>query len=188
MRGHKLRLEGQRFGRLLIISEAGTNKYGVSMWNAVCDCGMLKVANSMTLRNGGTRSCGCLQGSRHGHTTSGSRMRPHMSPEYRTWTNMQTRCYNPKATQYADYGGRGITIADIWRGKGGFTNFLAYIQATIGLRPEGKDAKGKSLYSIDRWDNDGNYEPGNIRWATRKQQTHNRRNSAKTHELRAQYL
>jgi hypothetical protein len=87
------------------------------------------------------------------------------SPEYYVWAAMKARCSNPKIPNYDDYGGRGITVCERWRGRNGFTNFLA----DMGPRPSRR-------HSIDRYpDNDGNYEPSNCRWATRSQQNRNLR-------------
>lgn len=100
-----------------------------------------------------------LANTRHGHTRSGKESRV-----YSSWHSMGQRCRNPRATGYADYGGRGITICLRWQV---FENFLA----DMGERPIGT--------SLDRIDNDGNYEPSNCRWATRTQQTFNRRKAKK---------
>jgi hypothetical protein len=98
-------------------------------------------------------------GLRHGHSK-----RKQMSPEYHSWRGMVYRCSPKNKTDYSNYFGRGISVCERWRGKGGFENFLA----DMGSRPEGT--------SIDRWpDKNGNYEPGNCRWATAKQQNNNRR-------------
>ena len=97
---------------------------------------------------------------RHGH--GGRRDNGTRSPEYNAWDGMKQRCLNPNTVGYAGYGGRGITVCPRWLA---FDNFLA----DMGCKPE-----PKSLYSLDRIDNNGNYEPGNCRWATNSQQKKNR--------------
>ncbi len=94
----------------------------------------------------------------HGHTVGGD------SPTYRTWYNMKTRCDNPKASKFAQYGGRGVKICERWHD---FSNFLA----DVGERPSLK-------HTLDRYpDKNGNYEPGNVRWALQSEQCRNRRSS-----------
>ncbi len=88
----------------------------------------------------------------------------HKSVEYHAWSNMRERCRNPHHKSYANYGGRGITISPLW------DTFAAFL-ADMGRRPD-------DSFSLDRIDNDGNYEPGNCRWATRSQQQQNKRKSA----------
>jgi len=95
----------------------------------------------------------------HGHTTGHV-----LSPEYRAWADMKGRCLNPNDKDWVQWGGRGITVCSEWADPHGFPAFLAY----IGLRP-GPD------YSLDRIDVNGNYEPGNVRWATRSEQQRNKR-------------
>jgi hypothetical protein len=157
---NKLNLTGQRYGRLVVIQEAGrTTSRGVR-WLCQCDCKKFKVVTSGNLRSGNTRSCGCgEQESRFQLTHGQSR-----SSMYRMWVGMLQRCYNPNSKVYRHYGARGITVDERWHT---FEPLVAYILATIGERPPGR--------SIDRINNDGNYEPGNIRWATRSEQMKNRR-------------
>src|SRR5688572_5961440 len=93
----------------------------------------------------------------HGHSRHGVPR----TPEYHSWVSMKTRCYNPNCNRYERYGGRGIVVCERWRTS--FVNFLA----DLGLRPSPK-------HSLDRIDSNGNYEPGNVRWATDAEQQNNR--------------
>lgn len=150
---------GLRYGRLLVTGSYERRKVcGATriFWACQCDCGKSVAIMGLLLGNGNTRSCGCLKldlATTHdmSHT-----------PEYRTWAGMIQRCTNPKTKRFPDYGGRGIKICDRWLV---FENFYA----DMGDRPS-------SGHSLDRYpDNDGNYEPGNCRWATRSQQQLNKR-------------
>ena len=159
----KIDLMCVRFGRLRVVGDLLPNRWGVSQWMCHCDCGKDIIVSTGHLKAGSTKSCGCFQAEiqqrshpRHGQSTISC-----VTAEYRAWHNMKQRCLNPNSTGHENYGGRGITVCDRWLN---FENFFE----DMGCRPSPK-------WSIDRIDNDGNYEPGNVRWATRFQQTHNRR-------------
>jgi hypothetical protein len=156
-------LRGQRSGRLVAIEPTSRrDKYGNVIWLCTCDCGRSHLVVQNAFRRGNTRSCRCIRREReHGY-------RAKTSPEYRSWKAMRERCNNPKAPKFKNWGGRGITVCERWND---FRNFLA----DMGPRPS-------LTHSIDRKDNDGNYEPGNCRWATAREQTHNRRRAHKVEE------
>lgn len=152
---------GERVGRLLVVDFAEPNPSGHRQFRCRCDCGAETVATASNLRSGKTRSCGCLR-SDVGLKGTRTRLVRHGlcgTPTYRSWQGMIQRCTNPKVPKWKHYGGRGITVCERWRD---FTNFLA----DMGERPDGR--------TLDRTDPDGNYEPGNCRWATAVEQRHNR--------------
>lgn len=150
-------LTGKRFGRLIVVSRSeNINRH--KTWLCRCDCGVEKIIGSSNLI-GGTKSCGCLKRetiinifTTHGMTKS---------PERMSWKAAKARCFNKNSDKYRDYGGRGITMCSRWVNS--FQNFYD----DMGVRPPGT--------SLDRIDNDGNYEPGNCKWSTPKEQQRNRR-------------
>jgi hypothetical protein len=152
-----------RFGRLLVIGPAEVRK-GHKRWTCRCDCGAIRVVAQDNLRSGHTLSCGCLnrvrlsQPRKHGHSKRGKKTRA-----FNAWCLMKQRCLDRNFPSYPRYGGRGITVCERWRDS--FENFLA----DMGEPPPGT--------SIDRENNEGNYEPGNCRWATLKEQARNKRSS-----------
>ena len=155
---------GQRFNRYTVIGSAGVSAHGKTQWLCRCDCGNESIVAGGSLHNGHQKSCGCLkvEVARARMTTHGHHPTGKQTPEYTAWCNIKIRCYNPEAENYEYYGGRGIRVCDRWLNS--FENFLS----DMGERPSRK-------HTIDRKENNGNYEPSNCRWITMLEQCANRR-------------
>jgi hypothetical protein len=154
-------IAGDRFGHLVAVQFAGLTPLRKAKWICQCDCGGTTVAQLGNLRSGHSQSCGCVgrEGRRKGVTTHGLSH----TKEYRVWVGMKKRCENVKTPVYSDYGGRGIRVCSEWRID--FVRFLT----DMGPCPEG--------HSIERINNDGNYQPDNCRWIPKPDQGANRRNN-----------
>jgi hypothetical protein len=150
----------EKYGRLTLVRGTGERRI------FLCDCGAHKEMLWRNVRTGKSQSCGCLHKERtaaakttHGHSRHGK-----ITPEFQAYRSMMARCYRRTNNRFSEYGGRGITVCGRW--KGDFAAFLA----DVGHRPSPR-------HSIDRTNNDGNYEPSNVQWATKQKQGRNKRNN-----------
>lgn len=170
-RGRFRDLTGERYFKVVVLAlstRRATN--GTAYWICRCDCGKEFETATSNLKAGRQKSCGCYRADsmsarrkRHGHAATTGRRH---SVEYGTWANMVRRCHDGSDPGYPNYGGRGIRVCDQWRSD--YQAFLSY----IGARPS-------RLHSIDRINNDGDYEPGNVRWALPDIQRKNQRPRAR---------
>lgn len=156
---------GRKFGMWTVLFLDSRTPRGVKMWMCECECGKRKPVSATSLPSGSSRSCGCDRDRKTIERSykHGGAMRGDMSPEYKAWRDMMKRCFQKNFHHYPAYGGRGITVCERWREA---SNFIA----DIPKKPVGK-------FSLDRIDFNGNYEPGNVRWATDHEQSRNKRSN-----------
>jgi hypothetical protein len=173
-RGRKLMdLTGRVFSRLTVVRLSHKDRHGYTHWLCRCECGNEKTILGASLRSGATKSCRCwnqeagAQRVKHGCARSGQ-----TTAEHRAWVEMRQRCSNPRRVGWKYYGGRGIRVCWRWLSLDGFQNFLE----DMGPRPSPE-------HSLDRIDNDSHYEPGNVRWATKTEQSKNRRKFTRTRRV-----
>ena len=156
---------GQKYGRLVILSKPErVGKTSNYMMKCLCDCGVIRDFRRGDVVSGKSKSCGCLN-----QDTLVERITTHGKSktfEYRCWFEMEARCRYKNREGYEYYGAKGITVDPTWRGSEGFSNFLTH----IGLAPS-------SDHQVDRIDPLRGYLPGNVRWATRKEQARNKTNN-----------
>lgn len=169
--GAKIDLTGQRFGRLTVVHDTRKRRQSYVVWLCRCDCGGITEVTSGNLRGGITRSCGCLHAEASLENIKGVRPKPVHGLSnhrlHRIWHGMKTRCYNPNNKDFKDYGARGIKICSAW-----LSDFQAFYEWAVNNGYE------ESL-TIDRIDVNGDYEPGNCKWATRAEQSRNQRRTKK---------
>lgn len=152
----KVDLTGERFGRLLVVERTGSRN-GNALYKCVCDCGEVSYVKSNNLFSGTSKSCGCLERElRKARITTHGLTKTRL---YRIWDNAKKRCYGTTHKEYHRYGGRGITVCEEWK-----NDFKAFYDWALA------HGYAENL-TLDRIDNDGNYEPHNCQWLTRSENT-----------------
>lgn len=152
---------GQKIGRLTVLTRGTGLNPKETYWYCQCECGNYITTTRRKLRSKNTRSCGCL--AKEKNVCQQTHGLAKQIPEYHIWCAMNRRCTNPNAPDYDRYGGRGITVCKQWKS---FAQFLA----DMGRRPSKK-------HSLDRIDNDQDYNPENCRWALSTTQQNNKQNN-----------
>jgi hypothetical protein len=158
----RIDLTGMRFGRFTVLGVSHSTEKNL-YWKALCDCGNTRIHQGRLLRHGTVISCGCYHReimTKHGDNPNYTKGRP--ATEYKSWDSAKSRCFNKNDPNYFRYGARGISMCENWRNS--YTQFLK----DMGRKPF-------TSATLDRIDNDGNYEHLNCRWATKSQQARNRR-------------
>lgn len=157
---------GYKYGMLLVVEYTHTAQKN-RFYRCICDCGNTCIKRGTYIKRNRVHSCGCLlkkTNTKHGYASGD---RKNIIPEYSIWLAMKQRCYYSKSVQYHNYGGRGIRVCQEWLGDNGFLSFITY----MGKRPSPK-------HSLDRFPNkNGDYCPGNVRWATSVEQNRNLRSN-----------
>lgn len=156
-------LTGQKFGRLTVLEYKGPAKDRGAMWLCECECGNKPIVRANNLRSGKSRSCGCL--ARERAIEKCTRHNMSNTSLYYAWNTMRSRCSNPKSHKYKMYGARGIKVCKEWEND--FKKFYDYVSQLPHFEEKGR--------TLDRINDNGNYEPGNVRWATPGEQANNTR-------------